>query len=79
MKPLMKKYNTFTIVKWMFLFGFLYVLPFGYNQFTEVNWATMPATVWRDVLFVVVATTFIAYLLNTYALRAKPTEPLGKV
>ena len=27
-KPLMKKYNTFTVVKWIFLFGFIYVLPF---------------------------------------------------
>ncbi len=69
-KPLMKKYNTFTIVKWVFLFGFIYVLPFGYNQFTQVNWATMPATVWRDVIFVVLGVTFVAYVLNTYALRA---------
>ena len=69
-KPLMKKYNTFTIVKWVFLFGFIYVLPFGYNQFTAINFANMPATIWRDILFVVVGTTFFAYVLNTYALRA---------
>jgi drug/metabolite transporter (DMT)-like permease len=69
-KPLMKKYNTFTIVKWVFLFGFIYVLPFGYNQFTAINFATMPATIWRDIFFVVVGTTFFAYILNTYALRA---------
>ncbi len=69
-KPLMKKYNTFTIVKWVFLFGFFYVLPFGFKEFSEVNWATMPTVVWRDILFVVIATTFFAYVLNTYALRA---------
>lgn len=69
-KPLMKKYNTFTIVKWVFLFGFLYVLPFGFNEFTQISWATMPAAVWRDIMFVVIATTFFAYVLNTYALRA---------
>ncbi len=69
-KPLMKKYNTFTIVKWVFLFGFIYVLPFGFNQFTQINWVTMPATVWRDVIFVVLGVTFVAYVLNTYALRA---------
>jgi drug/metabolite transporter (DMT)-like permease len=69
-KPLMKKYNTFTIVKWVFLFGFVYVLPFGFKQFTEVNWATMPPAIWHDVIFVVVGTTFFAYVLNTYALRA---------
>jgi drug/metabolite transporter (DMT)-like permease len=69
-KPLMSKYNTFTIVKWVFLFGFIYVLPFGFSQFKEVSWTSMPAGIWYDVIFVVVGTTFLAYVLNTYALRA---------
>lgn len=69
-KPLMKKYNTFTIVKWVFLFGFCYVLPFGYSEIVAVDWINMPANVWHDVIFVVVGTTFFAYVLNTYALRA---------
>ncbi len=69
-KPLMKKYNTFTIVKWVFLFGFFYVLPFGFNEFKQVNWAEMPRSIWLDAAFVVCVTTFFAYVLNTYALRA---------
>ncbi|MCE3281139.1 MAG: family transporter [Bacteroidetes bacterium] len=69
-KPLMKKYNTFTIIKWVFLFGFFYVLPFGFSEFKEIEWSVMPAEIWYDILFVVVATTFLAYILNTYALRA---------
>ena len=69
-KPLMKKYNTFTIVKWVFLFGFIYVLPFGFSEFQQVKWATMPSGVWRDIAFVVLGSTFFAYALNTYALRA---------
>lgn len=69
-KRLMMKYNTFTIVKWVFLFGFLYVLPFGFNEFREVQWDSLPASIWWALGFVVIATTFIAYILNTYALRA---------
>lgn len=69
-KPLMKKYNAFTVVKWVFLFGFLYVLPFGYSEITLVNWASIPLTAWYCILFVVIATTFLAYILNTYALKA---------
>jgi len=69
-KPLMKKYNTFTIVKWVFLFGFFFVLPFGFNEFKQINWISMPFEVWRNILFVVIASTFFAYILNTYALRA---------
>jgi drug/metabolite transporter (DMT)-like permease len=69
-KPLMKKYNTFTVVKWVFLFGFIYVLPFGLTEIQDVNWQQLPPQIWRDILFVVLATTFLAYVLNTYALRA---------
>lgn len=69
-KPLMKKYNTFTIVKWVFLFGFMYVLPFGITEFKEIQWESFTPSVWGNTLFVVIATTFIAYILNTYSLRA---------
>ncbi len=69
-KPLMKKYNTFTIVKWVFLFGFIYVLPFGFDEIKQINWVALPSGVWRDILFVVIGSTFLAYALNTYALRA---------
>lgn len=69
-KPLMLKYNTFTVVKWVFLFGFLYVLPFGAAEFSEVEWSTLPSNIWLSIGFVVIGTTFIAYVLNTYALRA---------
>jgi drug/metabolite transporter (DMT)-like permease len=69
-KPLMKKYNTFTVVKWVFLFGFLYVLPFGFSEFQQIDFASFSPVIWRDVLFVIIATTFFAYIFNTYALRA---------
>jgi drug/metabolite transporter (DMT)-like permease len=69
-KPFMSKYNTFTIVKWIFLFGFLYVLPFGFGQFEQIHWSEIPSRILGDAVFVVVGTTFFAYVLNTYALRA---------
>ena len=69
-KPLMLKYNAFTVVKWVFLFGFIYVIPFGYMEFSQIQWAEMPSAVWRNVIFVVIGGTFFAYMLNTYALRA---------
>lgn len=69
-KPYMKKYNTVTIVKWCFLFGFIYVLPFSWEELAEVHWAAITPTIWLCITFVVVGSTFLAYLLNTYALRA---------
>lgn len=68
-KPLMKEYNTVTIVKWVFLFGSFYVAPFGFSQLGEVNWKEMNSNIFWCLAFVVVCTTFVAYLLNTYALK----------
>jgi drug/metabolite transporter (DMT)-like permease len=69
-KPLMKKYNAFTVVKWVFLFGLLYVFPFGYSEITLVEWKAIPLIGWYCILFVVLGTTFLAYIFNTYALKA---------
>lgn len=68
-KPYMMKYNTITVMKWIFLFGLLYVLPFGWSEFREIQWHTFSSKIWFSVLFVVIATTFLAYLLNTWALK----------
>ncbi|MBC7693867.1 MAG: DMT family transporter [Burkholderiales bacterium] len=69
-KPYMQKYQTVTVMKWIFLFGFIYICPFGTQSLTEVKWSTLlPYTIFA-MAFVVVATTFLAYLLNTYALKA---------
>ena len=68
-KPLMQKYHPFTVMFYVFAFGLLYVLPFGYTELLEVEWTSFPSTIIWEVIFVVVFTTFIAYLLNTSALR----------
>lgn len=68
-KPLMSRYKPITVIKWVFLFGFLMVIPFGFNEFQAVNWQNMPRFIFLEVLFVVVCTTFFAYLLNVYALK----------
>ncbi len=68
-KPYMIKYHAVTVMKWLFLFGLFYIFPFGYADLQEVNWAQLKADVWLAIAFVIVATTFLAYLLNTYALK----------
>lgn len=69
-KPYMQKYQTVTVMKWIFLFGFIYLFPFGMPDLMEVQWALLPSHTLLAMVFVVVATTFFAYLLNTYALKA---------
>ncbi len=73
-KKLMDKYNAFTFVKWIYLFGFLMVLPFGWEEFEAVNWTFIPIAIAYKMGFVVVFSTFLTYLLNLVSMRElKPT------
>jgi drug/metabolite transporter (DMT)-like permease len=73
-KKLMNKYNAFTFVKWIYLFGFIMVLPFGWGQFTAVDWAIVPTGIYWKIGFVVVISTFLTYLLNLLSMKElKPT------
>lgn len=68
-KPLMGKYKPITVISFVFLFGSIFVLPFGWNQFAEIHWGGMGFNNYLGVAFVIVCTTFFAYLLNIYALK----------
>ena len=73
-KKLMDKYNAFTFVKWIYLFGFIMVLPFGWSQFQTVNWNLVPMDICWKIGFVVVFSTFLTYLLNLLSMKElKPT------
>jgi len=73
-KKLMNKYNAFTFVKWVYLFGFIMVLPFGWSEFAAVNWAVLPIDIYWKIGFVVVISTFLTYLLNLLSMKElKPT------
>lgn len=73
-KKLMNKYNAFTFVKWIYLFGFLMVLPFGFNEFQAINWAIISDLIYWKIGFVIIFSTFFTYLLNLLSMRElKPT------
>jgi drug/metabolite transporter (DMT)-like permease len=73
-KKLMDKYNAFTFVKWIYTFGFIMVLPFGWSEFDAINWSTIPTDIFWKIGFVVVFSTFLTYLLNLISMRElKPT------
>lgn len=76
-KKLTNKYHPFTFIKWLFLFGFVMVLPFGYSEVMEIQWHTFTPYVWFSVLFVVIGATFGTYLLNPIALRQLKASTIG--
>lgn len=73
-RKLMEKYNAFTFVKWIYIFGFMMVLPFGYSEVMSVNWSDLPTNIGLEMAFVVVFSTFLTYLLNLLSMKElKPT------
>lgn len=73
-KRLTDKYHPLTFVKWMYLFGLFMVIPFGFSELQEIQWQKMSNTIYFKAGFIVVFTTFFAYLFNIFALtKLKPT------
>ena len=76
-KPLMDRYHFITIMKWVFTVGFFAVLPFGYSDLLVVEWAGISNKIWTEIAFVVVGTSFLAYMFNIYALKRLRTSTVG--
>jgi drug/metabolite transporter (DMT)-like permease len=68
-KPMMKKYNALNVISWVFLFGFIFMFPFGIGDFLATDFSAFDLNTYLVVAFVVIFTTFFAYLLNIYALN----------
>lgn len=76
-KQLTAKYHPFTFIKWLFLFGFFMVLPFGYNQLLEIKWETFTPYISFSVGFVIIGATFATYILNPLALSKLKASTVG--
>lgn len=76
-KELMSKYDSLTIIKWVFLFGGILAVPFGIPDLLEVQWTLLPKIAWLSMAYVVVGTTFLAYLLNAWGLKFVNSSVVG--
>ena len=76
-KRLTAKYHPFTFIKWLFLFGILFTLPFGYQETLEIQWHTFTPYIWFSVMFVIIGATFGTYLLNPLALNSLKASTVG--
>lgn len=68
-KPLLAKYKPSTVIFYVFLFGWIISTPFGFQQAMEVEWEVLPNSIIIGAIYVVVFTTFFAYMLNIFALK----------
>ena len=68
-KSLMKRYHPFTVMYGLFVFGCCFVFPFGIQDALSVEWSSFSTGIWIGFAYVMICTTFLAYLLNAYALK----------
>jgi len=76
-KPLMKIYHPITIMKWVFLFGIFWILPFGWKEMLSVDYSQIPTSAILAILYVIIFTTFLAYWLNNLALKTVEPSIVG--
>ena len=73
-KNLISKYNPLVFIKWLYLFGLIFIIPFGFSEMGDINWISMPTSIYLKIGFVILFTTCITYLFNLYGLsKLKPT------
>lgn len=68
-KSLMKEYHAFTVLKWLFTFGFFMQMPFGYRELATIEWQALSPVIWYSFLFVILFGTLINYTINTAVLK----------
>jgi len=64
-----KKYSPITILRFVFLFGALFSLPFSLNSFATANWAAFSGWDWFSILYIVVLGTLAANLLMNWGVQ----------
>lgn len=67
-KPLMKTYKPFTVITWVFTIGFVIITPIVFEDFKATDISVFTPGTYYTIAYVIIGTTFFAYLLNIYAL-----------
>jgi drug/metabolite transporter (DMT)-like permease len=76
-KPLGARYNTFTLMGWLFVIGGSLSISVGMPALLQVSWASLPASALWGTLYVIIFVTILAYSLNLWAMKRAPASQVG--
>lgn len=62
-KNLITRYDIITFEKWMFLFASFIIIPLSFSHVQAIEWSEITAKTWAETAFVVVGSTYFAYIL----------------
>jgi drug/metabolite transporter (DMT)-like permease len=74
---LLKKYKATTVTAFMFMIGFVLVLPVGYSEFAAVDWSILTHKAIFALVFVVLFVTIANYILNVWAVQNSSSTLAG--
>jgi drug/metabolite transporter (DMT)-like permease len=76
-RPLVMKYNVFTIVMWIFVFGAIPNILLGMPDLLTTDFGAMSNEAIFGIAFLIVGATFGAYFLNAWAMKKLPSSAVG--
>lgn len=62
-KNFVNRYSPVTIMKWMFTYSFLCLLPFSYDDLIATDWSALEWRASLSLVYIVVGSTFLSYIL----------------
>jgi drug/metabolite transporter (DMT)-like permease len=68
-KPLTNRYSPLHVIRWVFTFGFIMIVPFSWQDAVEAHWQTAAISQWLALGSVVLCGTFLTYSFNSYSLK----------
>lgn len=76
-RPLMLMYSPVHVIRWVFTFGLVFMVPFSWNDFAATPWQDFSTANWVTLVFVVSGATFFAYLFNIYGIAVIGASATG--
>ena len=76
-KPLTAKYKPHTLMKWIFLFGFIFATPLFYQTTNIQNYAEYPLSSWLSLFYIIFGTSFLAYLFIITSMKHVNASVVG--
>jgi drug/metabolite transporter (DMT)-like permease len=67
-KPLMEKYNPITVMRWIFTFGAMVIVPIGCMDLVQTNWSAFDIKGVGLLAFMLVGATLVTFLCISYGL-----------
>lgn len=62
-KGLTSRYSSVTLMKWMFTYSFICLIPFSYREMVSADWEALSGEVLWGLISIVFFATFVSYLL----------------